>query len=301
MFELIRENKRRSGALIGGFLVIATVIGALVGWLAGNAFVAAAVALVVSTAVAWAAHLWADAVVLRVSRADPADPQRYQRLYNLVESLCIASGLPVPAVYVIEDSAPNALATGRDPKHASIAVTTGLLENLNRVELEGVVAHELSRIRHRDTLVSDLAAVLLGSVVLVAGLLLRLRWRNGGRVAREGDPHDRRTPLAWFGYPLLVLAPPTGRVLRLLVHRERVTAADVAACQLTRYPPGLIAALEKLRDSGTVVRSALAATGHVWLDQALAGVGDRGRWAWLNRRFDTHPGVDERIALLREL
>ena len=174
MFELIRSNKRRSVALIAAFVGVLCLVGAAFGLLIGNGIVGTLVALVFSGAMAFASYWKADAIALAVSRAKPADPQQYQRLHNLVEGLCIASGLPKPRVYIVDDPAPNAFATGRDPKHAAIAVTTGLLEKLNRVELEGVVAHELSHIRNYDILVSTLAVTLVGSVALLSNLAIRM-------------------------------------------------------------------------------------------------------------------------------
>ena len=169
------------------------------------------VALVFSGVLAFASYWKADAVALAVSRARPADPEQYRRLHNLVEGLCIAGGLPKPRVYVIDDPAPNAFATGRNPKHAAIAVTTGLLEKLNRVELEGVVAHELSHIRNYDILVSTLAVTLVGAVALLTDITIRMMWWNGGRVRRDGDGGDHANPLAIVGFVLLILAPIIAR------------------------------------------------------------------------------------------
>ena len=163
MFELIRSNKRRSVALIAAFVVVLCVVGAAVGLLVGYGIQGTIIALVFSGVMAFASYWKADAIALAVSRAKPADAEQYQRLHNLVEGLCIASGLPKPRIYIVDDPAPNAFATGRDPKHAAIAVTTGLLEKLNRVQLEGVVAHELSHIRNYTILLSTLAATLVAS------------------------------------------------------------------------------------------------------------------------------------------
>jgi len=241
-----------------------------------------------------------DTIALATSRAHPADPVQYARLHNLVEGLCIAAGLPKPKVYVVDDPAPNAFATGRNPKHAAIAVTSGLLEKMNRVELEGVIAHELSHVRNYDILVSTLAVTLVGAIALLANIGIRMMWWNGGRVRREGD-RDGGNPLAIVGLVLLIFAPLIGKVMQAAVSRRRETLADVSACQLTRYPPGLIAALEKLRDDTTVTHSATTATAHMWIEQPMSGVGDSGKFGSWNRLFDTHPPLEERIALLREL
>jgi heat shock protein HtpX len=301
MFELIRSNKRRSIALVAGFVVVLSLVGAAVGVLLGYGWQGTVVALVISGAMAFASYWKSDAIALSVSRAKPADPQQYQRLHNLVEGLCIASGLPKPRVYIVEDPAPNAFATGRDPKHAAIAVTTGLLEKMNRVELEGVVAHELSHIRNYDILVSTLAVTLVGAVALLTNFAVRAMWWNGGRVSRSGDRDGGGNPIAIIGFVFIILAPLVAKAMQAAVSRKRETLADVSACQMTRYPPGLISALEKLREDTTVTHAASAATAHMWIEQPMSGVGDKGKMGMWNRMFDTHPPLEERIALLREL
>ena len=300
MFELIKANKRRSALLIIGFVVLVSLVGWAFGLLLGSGPIWAIVALVFSGAMAFASYWKADAIALAVSRAKPADPEQYQRLHNLVEGLCIAAGLPKPRVYIVDDPAPNAFATGRNPKHAAIAVTTGLLEKLNRVELEGVIAHELSHVRNYDILVSTLAVTLVGSIALLTNIGMRMMWWNGGRVRRDGD-RNGGNPLAILGLVLLIFAPIIAKLMQAAVSRRRETLADVSACQMTRYPPGLISALEKLRDDVTVTHSATTATAHLWIEQPLSGVGDAGKFGRLNRMFDTHPPLEERIALLREL
>ena len=300
MFELIKSNKRRSALMILCFVVLLSLVGWAFGVLLGSGPIWAIVALVLSGAMAFASYWKADAIALAVSRAHPADPQQYQRLHNLVEGLCIAGGLPKPRVYIVDDPAPNAFATGRNPKHAAIAVTTGLLEKLNRVELEGVIAHELSHVRNYDILVSTLAVTLVGSIALLTNIGMRMMWWNGGRVRRDGD-RNGGNPLAILGLVLLIFAPIIAKLMQAAVSRRRETLADVSACQMTRYPPGLISALEKLRDDTTVTHSATTATAHLWIEQPLSGVGDSGKFGRLNRMFDTHPPLEERIALLREL
>jgi heat shock protein HtpX len=301
MFELIRANKRRSVALIAGFIVVLTLVGVAVGLLIGQGPAATIIALLFSAGIAFWSYWKADKIALAVSRAVPADPVQYQRLHNLVEGLCIASGLPKPGVYIVDDPAPNAFATGRDPKHAAIAVTTGLLEKMNRVELEGVLAHELSHIRNYDILVSTLAVTLVGAVALLSNMVIRMMWWNGGRHSRSGDHNDRNNPLALIGFVFLIFSPIIAKAMQATISRRRETLADVSACQLTRYPPGLISALEKLKGDTTVTHSATAATAHMWIEQPMSGVGDDGKLGMWNRMFDTHPPLDERIELLREL
>lgn len=301
MFELIRANKRRSVLLIAAFVILLSLVGAAFGQLLGYGIVGTLVALAFSGAMAFFSYWKADAIALRVSRATPADPQEYQRLHNVVEGLCIASGLPKPRVYIVDDPAPNAFATGRDPKHAAIAVTTGLLEKMNRVELEGVVAHELSHIRNYDILVSTLAVTLVGSIALLTNVAMRTMWWNGGRVRREGDRNNGGNPLALIGFVLLIFSPILAKAMQATVSRRRETLADISACQMTRYPPGLISALEKLRDDVTVTHSSTTATAHMWIEQPMSGVGDDGKLGMWNKMFDTHPPLDERIQTLREL
>jgi heat shock protein HtpX len=301
MFELIRTNRRKSIALVAGFVAFLALVGAVIGVLIGYGLVGTLVAVLISGGIAFASYWKADAIALSVSRAHPADPQQYQRLHNLVEGLCIASGLPKPRVYVVDDPAPNAFATGRNPRHAAIAVTTGLLEKMNRVELEGVLAHELSHIRNYDILVSTLAVTLVGSIAILTDVAIRLMWWNGGRVPRQGDHDNGNNPLAFVGFFLLIFAPIIARAMQATISRQRETLADVSACQMTRYPPGLISALEKLRDDTTVVHSASSASAHMWIEQPMSGVGDEGKLGRVHRLFDTHPPLEERIALLREL
>lgn len=301
MHELIRSNKRRSVLLIAAFVIVLALVGAAFGLAFGGGLITTIIALLIGAVIAFASYWKADTVALAVSRAKPADPEQYARLHNLVEGLCIASGLPKPGVYIIDDPAPNAFATGRNPRHAAIAVTTGLLEKMNRVELEGVVAHELSHIRNYDILVSTLAVTLVGAVALLSDIAIRTMWWNGGRVRRSGDRSDRSNPLAAIGFVLLILSPLIAKAMQAAISRQRETLADVSACQMTRYPPGLISALEKLQADTTVTHSASTATAHLWIEQPMSGVGDGGRLSGPHQWFNTHPPLEERIALLREL
>jgi heat shock protein HtpX len=301
MYELIASNKRRSILLVAGFILVVSLVGAAFGIVFGYGLQGTIIALIVSAALAFASYWKADTVALAVSRARPADPAQYRRLYNLVEGLTIASGLPMPRIYIVDDPAPNAFATGRNPRHAAIAVTTGLLEKMNRVELEGVLAHELSHIKNYDILVSTIAVTLVGAVVLLSDIAIRTMFWNGGRVRRSGDRNDSNNPLAIFGIIFIFLAPLLGKAMQAAISRRRESLADASAVQMTRYPPGLISALEKLLADTTVTHSASKATAHLWIEQPMSGVGDRGRFGSFNSMFDTHPPLEERIAALREL
>lgn len=301
MNDLIASNKRRTVFLLVGFVLLVALVGVAVGAAAGNGTTGLIIAFAMSAVFAFTSYWKSDSIALSVSRAHPADETTYKRLHNLVEGLCIASGLPKPKVYVIDDPAPNAFATGRNPRHAAIAVTTGLLDKMNRVELEGVVAHELSHIKNYDILVSTLAVTLVGTIAIVTDIAIRMMWWNGGRVHRSGDRDDRGNPLAIIGIVLLILAPVIGKIMQATVSRRRETLADVSAVRMTRYPPGLISALEKLQADSTVTHSASMATAHMWIEQPLSGVKDAGRLGAWHKLFQTHPPLAERIALLREI
>ena len=301
MNDLISANKRRTVFLMFGFVAVVLLVGVAVGSLVGNGVTGTLIALVISAVVAVTSYWKSDSIALAVSRAVPADETEFRRLHNLVEGLCIAGGLPKPRVYVIHDEAPNAFATGRNPKHAAIAITTGLLATMNLVELEGVVAHELSHIKNYDILVSTLAVTLVGTVAIITDITLRMMWWNGGRVSRGGDRGDRGNPLALIGFVLLLVSPLIARAMQAAVSRRRETLADVSAIRMTRYPPGLISALEKLQADHTETASASMATAHMWIEQPLSGVKDAGRLGMWHKLFNTHPPLSERIALLREM
>ncbi len=304
MYDQVAQNKRRSIVLILGFVGLVIAVGAALNLLVGGGPVFIVVAALVAGVSAAVSYWKSDAIALRVSRARPASIEEYGRLHNIVEGLCIAAGLPKPRLYIVDDSSPNAFATGRDPKHAAIAVTTGLLEKLNRVELEGVLAHELSHIKNYDILVSTLAVTMVGIIAIAADIGIRFMWFGMGRSRNNSNDSSSGglgVILALFGFVLLLLSPLIGRAMQAAVSRRRETLADVSGVELTRYPPGLISALEKLRDDYTVVGSTSHATAHLWIEQPQAVQEGEGRISRVNRMFDTHPPLEERIALLREL
>jgi heat shock protein HtpX len=303
MYEQIAANKRRTYLLVAGFVALVAGVAALVNYLVfSGGWVGMIIALLISGGLAAVSYWNSDKVALAVSRAKPADPAVYKRLYNLVEGLTIASGLPMPRIYVVDDTAPNAFATGRNPRHAAIAVTTGLLEKMNRVELEGVLAHELSHIKNYDILISTLAVTMVGAVALLSDVAIRFMGWGGGRNNRsDRDSGPAGAILAMLGFVLLILAPLIAQLMQLAVSRNRESLADVSAVKMTRYPPGLISALEKLQVDQTVVGSASRATAHLWIEQPTARNAEEGKLSRLNRLFDTHPPLEERIAALREL
>jgi heat shock protein HtpX len=299
MWDLYKKNTRRSMLLTGGFVLIVLAIGWLFGQLYGGGFVGLAIAAVVATFMTVLSYRNGDKIVLAVSRAREVTHADEPRLHNIVEGLAIAAGIPKPKVYVVEDAAPNAFATGRDPDHASIAVTRGLLERMNRVELEGVIGHELAHVKNRDTLVMAVAATLLGIVVLISDFTLRSMFWGGGRRRGGGDRSGGGAAFALIGLVLAILMPIIAQVLRATISRQRETLADISGARFTRYPPGLISALEKLKQDQTVVRSASRATAALWIESPLQR--EQGFLGWLNRLFDTHPPLDERIKILKEL
>jgi len=271
--------------------------------LLGHGILALIVALAFAVVASFAAYWKSDTVALAMSHARPADPVEYARLHNVVEGLCIAAGLPKPRVYVIDDPSPNAFATGRNPRHAAVAVTTGLLDKMSRIELEGVIAHELSHVKNYDILVSTLAVTLVGVVVLISDWSLRFLWWGGPRHRDDSSEGGggAGAPVALIGFALLLVTPVVAQLMQFAVSRRRESLADVSGVTLTRYPPGLISALEKLKADTTVVHSSSRATAHLWIESPLARDSSEGRLSWVNRLFDTHPPLDERIKALKEL
>ena len=289
--------------LVAAFVVLVAAVVWAINLLIGYGVVGLFIALAVAGVSAFVAYWKSDAVALAMSHARPADPVEYARFHNLVEGLCIAAGLPKPRLYIIDDPAPNAFATGRDPRHAAVAATSGLLEKMNRVELEGVLAHELSHIKNYDVLVSTLAVTMVGVIALLSDFALRFMWWGGPR-HRDDNNSGGGGPaaaLAILGFVLLLVTPLVARLMQFAVSRRREALADVSGVSLTRYPPGLISALEKLKEDTTVVHSSSRATAHLWIESPLARTPEEGRLAWLNRLFDTHPPLEERIQALKEL
>ena len=307
MYDQVASNKRRSWLLVACFALFVGVVAVGFAYLIGGGPIGIAIALVVAIATSWGAYWRSDTIALRMSRAQPAPVEDYARYHNIVEGLCIASGLPKPRLYIIDDPAPNAFATGRNPRNAALAVTTGLLEKMNRVELEGVLAHELSHVKNYDILVSTLAVTMVGVVALLADLGVRMLWWGGGRSShrdfdnQHGGGGGPQVIFAVAGFALLALSPLIAVLMQRAVSRRRETLADVSGVEMTRYPPGLISALEKLRDDSTVVHATSRATAHLWIEQPSAQTEEEGKLSRFNRMFDTHPPLDERIALLREL
>jgi heat shock protein HtpX len=302
VYEQISANKRKTVLLIFLFVLLLSAVGLAVDYFLRGGVVGIVIVAVIVIVSSFVSYFNSDKVALRVAHARPADPVEYARYHNLVEGLCIASGLPKPRLYIVDDPAPNAFSTGRNPKHAAIAVTTGLLERMNRVELEGVLAHELSHIRNYDVLVMTLAVTMVGIIALLSDFFLRIMFWTGGRGGRDGDSGNNPLGIVFaiLGFVLLIFAPIIAALMQMAVSRRREYLADASGVLLTRYPPGLISALEKLKDDHTSTHFASKATAHLWIEEPLDKESNRGDTRW-NHLFDTHPPIDDRIHALEQM
>jgi len=298
MYEQISRNKWKSAGLVLFFVafifVLTWVFEEVTGW--GRGGVVAAVVIAMVTAAG--GFFGSEKVVLAISRARPVTKEEYPYLYNVVEGLAIAAGIPAPPCYVIDDTAPNAFATGRDPKHSVICVTTGLLQKLNRVELEGVVAHEMSHIRNYDVLLQTVVVVMAGVVALLSDWILRSFLWGGGRRrgSRDKGSGGAGAIIIVVGLLLALLSPLIAKIIQLAVSRKREFLADSSAALLTRYPAGLASALRKISADTEPLEAANKATAHLYIVNPLKNV--KGA---VNKLFSTHPPVEERIAALEKM
>lgn len=247
-------------------------------------------------------YWFSDKIVLKMHRAEPVDMKIHPELYRVLENLTIASGLPMPKFYLIQDPAPNAFATGRNPEHAVVAVTSGLLERLDRSELEGVLAHELSHIGNRDMLVSTVAVVLVGFVSILSDMFMRSMWYGGlgGSRDRRGGGH---AVILGIGIVLSILAPLIASLIHLAISRKREFLADASGALITRYPDGLASALKKIAAYSMPVRTATNATAHLFFENPFGAdhvrmAGER-KTPFLVKLFSTHPPIEERIRALQ--
>jgi heat shock protein HtpX len=301
VYEQISANKRKSILLVLGAVVLLGAVGYALGYIWATGPVGAVIALIVAAAMSIGSYRYGDRIVLASARAKEVSPEEEPRLHNIVEGLAIAAGVPKPRVYVVPEQAPNAFATGRDPAHSSVAVTRGLLDMMNRVELEGVIAHELSHVVDRDILLGTIVATLVGAIVLISEFFMRSWWWGGFRGRRGNDAGGGGGEALIFalGFLLLILAPIAGQIIKMAVSREREYLADAQGAMLTRYPPGLASALRKIQAAPHAMRSANNATAHLWLEQPSRVPGD-GTTS-LERLFSTHPPIAERIKRLEEM
>ncbi len=238
-------------------------------------------------------------IALALARAKPIEKADNPMLYNIVENLAITAGLPMPKLYITPEMQINAFATGRDPQHAAVAVTEGALERLDKTELQGVIAHELSHVGNRDILVSTVAAILAGIIALIADVFLRSLMFGGfgGRGGRGGNSGETQEIFFIAAIVLSVLAPIGTMLIQLAISRRREALADASGVLLTRYPEGLISALKKISVDETPMASAKDSTAHMWLDTPFKGKGT----SWWHKMFMTHPPIEERIAALEKM
>jgi heat shock protein HtpX len=300
VYEQIAANKRKTALLFVLAVLLLGAVGYALGLLTQSGPAGLVIAVVVAVVMSVGSYLYGDRIVLASTRAREVTSEEAPRLHNVVEGLAIASGIPKPRVWIVPEAAPNAFATGRDPEHSHVAVTQGLLETMNRVELEGVLGHEMAHVLDRDILVGTVVATLVGAAVLLAEFFMRMWWWGGFRGRRGNDGGGAATALIFaLGFILLILAPLFGQLIRLAVSRNREYLADAQGAMLTRYPPGLIAALKKLQTAPTAMRSANNATAHLWLNQPSRFEGER--MGTMERLFSTHPPLAERIRRLEEM
>jgi len=295
-FDEIRNNNFKSLILFFLFMGIIVILGLIIGALWGNAVLGIILAVIFSLVYALIAWFSGANMLLSLSHAKPVTKKEYPYLYNTVEGLALAAGLPTPKAYVIEDDAMNAFATGRDPKNSAIVVTTGLLKKMNREELEGVIAHEMYHIRNYDIRAMMIAAVMVGVIMLLSDLLLRTFLWGGKGNNMEGGGNITIIFIA-IGLVLAILSPIIGQLIQLAISRKREFSADAGGSTLTRYPQGLANALKKIRDDpDPLVDTANRATAHLYISTPF-----RKKGGWLKNLFSTHPPIDERIRRLEAM
>lgn len=298
MWERIRANKRKSILLVAILAALLMGIGAAIGGQFGSVWIGVAIAFgvwLVMTLVAW---FGGSSMVLWASKVKPVTHADAPQLFNVVEEMSIASGLPMPKVYIIDDTAPNAFATGRTPEKASIAVTKGLVDKLSRNELQGVIAHEMAHIRNRDILFMTLVGILVGTIVLICDIYLHAMWFGAGRrrrsTSRKGGGGE--AILMIVALVLAILTPFIARLLYLAISRRREYLADASATELTRYPEGLASALEKISGDKEVLEVANRATAHLYIVNPIKPFEER-----YSHMRSTHPPIKERVAILRRM
>jgi len=273
-------------------VLVAYVLGQALGY--GNGFMWFAVLLSVFSS--FISYYWGDSLILTMSGARPADRKRDFDFFTVAENLAIAAGIPKPRLYVIDDTAMNAFATGRDPKHAVVVATTGILATLERRELEGVIAHELSHIKNFDTRLMAVVAVLVGTIAYMADMFLRTLWWGGHR--NRDEDRGLGSIMMLVGIVLAILSPVVASLIQLAASRNREYLADASAAMLTRYPEGLARALEKLGKDKEVLEAATNATAHLYITNPFKG---KEFGAWFANLFNTHPPLPDRIKRLRAM
>jgi len=298
MYSQIDSNKRRTALLIGIFIVVILLIGWAFGQLTDIGYAGLILAALISVATSLFGYYQGDKVALWTAGAKgPIQKTDNPYLYRLVENLTITAGLELPKIYIIPDQAINAFATGRDPKHASLAVTFGAIEKLANEELEGVIAHELSHIKNYDILLMTIVIVLVGLIALLSDWFIRIRFWGGGR-NRDSDSKggQLQTILLAAGIILLILSPIIGKLIQLAISRKREFLADASGALLTRYPEGLAKALEKIQAENMPLRQANNATAHLYIANPFGR-----KKHFMSQLFATHPPIEERIAVLKKM
>ncbi len=314
IYEVAAANKRKSWLVIIGFIAFVTVaiyvmsnaFAIYLGYRPGGIGIAG-LALIISGFMSFVSYYWSDKIVLGISGVRRADPRTDRMFYTVAENLALGAGIPMPKLYIIDDTAPNAFATGRDPEHAAVAATTGLLQKLDRTELEGVIAHELTHVRNYDTRLMCIVSVLVGSVALLADFLLRASW-FGGRGSRNDDRNSGQLGaiLLVVGIVFAVLSPFIAQIIQLAISRRREFMADAGAVSMTRQPSGMISALRKIAGDTEPLEVANKATAHMYFENPFKSDGvhpERSRRAvgWFAGLFNTHPPVEERIKMLQQM
>ena len=295
MFEEVRKNKIKSGVLIFLFILIITNLGGVIGFIYGNMYVGIVFALIISIIYFLFSYFFGDKSILKTAGAREVTKKEYPHLFHTIEGLAISAGIPKPHAYVIDDSALNAFATGRNPKNASITITTGLLKKMNRQELEGVVAHEMSHIKNYDVRFMMLVVMLVGLVTLLSDFMFRSFIFGGHGKSRKDSKISGVIIL--IAVVLAILSPIIGQIIRFSINRKREFMADANAAILTRYPPGLASALKKImKDPDPLVDKANKATAHLFISTPF-----RKEHGIVSKLFLTHPPLEERIKRLEEM
>ncbi|EKE15310.1 MAG: heat shock protein HtpX [uncultured bacterium] len=295
VYSQISENKLKTFLIMFFFILIFSSFFFLLGKYFDSPWGYFFLGLFISLASSVGSYFYGDKLVLLTTGAKPADKRTYFNFYTVTENLALASGLPMPALYVIQDSSPNAFATGRDPKHAVICATTGLLEIMNRTELEGVIAHELSHVKNFDILLASIVAVLVGTLAIISDWVIRSIWWHRGS---DDDNRGNRNPIFIVLFLIsLILTPIIATIIQLAISRRREYLADASGILLTRYPEGLVHALEKLRDNPSPMKRVASSTAHLFINSPFK----KKNSSWFVSLFSTHPPIEERIKILKSM
>ena len=299
IYSSISDNKTKTWLIMILFFVFITTIVYVFSKALNYGIGLAIFALIFATISSIGSYYYSDKLVLLTSGAKKIKKTDNPELFRTVENLCIGDGLPNPDIYIINDSSPNAFATGRDPKHAVVCVTTGILNKLDKVELEGVIAHELSHVKNYDIRLMAVVAILVGFIALLANLFMNQLWYRGlGGNDREDRNNNLQLVFILIGIILAILSPVAATLIQLAVSRKREFLADASGALLTRYPEGLASALEKISSDPASLKRANNATAHLFIVNPFKGKNTK---SWFSSLFDTHPPVTERIKALREM